>query len=53
MMFMFVVLGTHCMDILPARKNDPEWLVLQRSTEAEIISGWILKYYQDLLELSP
>ncbi|XP_050210143.1 uncharacterized protein LOC126660614 [Mercurialis annua] len=44
------VQGSHCMDLLPTRKDDPEWLVLQRNTEIEIISGWILKYYQDLLQ---
>ncbi|KAJ4837390.1 hypothetical protein Tsubulata_029287 [Turnera subulata] len=42
--------GSHCMDISVPRKDDPEWLVLQRNIEMEIISGWLLKYYQDLLE---
>ncbi|KAF5729444.1 lysosomal Pro-X carboxypeptidase [Tripterygium wilfordii] len=43
--------GSHCLDILPARKEeDPEWLVMQRNIELEIINGWILKYYEDLLK---
>ena len=44
--------GAHCMDLLPATVGDPEWVVLQRNIEIEIINGWILKYYQDLLENS-
>jgi lysosomal Pro-X carboxypeptidase len=40
------------MDILPATIGDPDWVVLQRNIEIEIINGWILKYYQDLLENS-
>ncbi|KAJ6720184.1 PROTEASE S28 PRO-X CARBOXYPEPTIDASE-RELATED [Salix viminalis] len=44
--------GAHCMDLLPATIGDPEWVVLQRNIEIEIINGWILKYYQDLLENS-
>ncbi|KAF5742580.1 lysosomal Pro-X carboxypeptidase [Tripterygium wilfordii] len=44
--------GAHCVDILPAKENDPEWLVMQRNVELEIINGWILKYYEDLLQSS-
>ncbi|KDP45057.1 hypothetical protein JCGZ_01557 [Jatropha curcas] len=44
--------GSHCMDILYATKDDPEWLVLQRNTALEIISGWILTYYQDLFGIN-
>ncbi|KAK1589051.1 hypothetical protein Q3G72_030009 [Acer saccharum] len=42
------VKGSHCLDILPAQKSDPEWLVMQRRTEVEIIEGWLTKYYNDL-----
>lgn len=41
--------GSHCLDILPSREDDPKWLVLQRNVEIEIIHGWILNYYEDLL----
>ncbi|KAJ4840467.1 hypothetical protein Tsubulata_039815 [Turnera subulata] len=40
--------GSHCMDLFPAIEYDPEWLVLQKKKEVEIVSGWLLKYYQDL-----
>ncbi|KAL6202767.1 hypothetical protein ACLB2K_026472 [Fragaria x ananassa] len=40
--------GSHCLDILPARINDPRWLVLQRNIELGIIAGWIRNYYNDL-----
>ncbi|KAL6312817.1 hypothetical protein AAG906_022545 [Vitis piasezkii] len=40
--------GSHCLDILPAKSTDPEWLVMQRKTEIEIIESWIAKYYADL-----
>ncbi|KAF5727494.1 Serine carboxypeptidase S28 family protein [Tripterygium wilfordii] len=40
--------GSHCLDILPAKETDPEWLVAQRNTEVEIIQGWLSKYYYDL-----
>lgn len=44
--------GSHCLDILRANKSsDPEWLVMQRKTEVEIIQGWISEYYADLKEL--
>ncbi|KAL9351402.1 hypothetical protein Peur_054082 [Populus x canadensis] len=48
----YTTTGAHCMDILPATIGDPDWVVLQRNIEIEIINGWILKYYQDLLENS-
>ncbi|KAK9280470.1 hypothetical protein L1049_014162 [Liquidambar formosana] len=44
----FTVRGSHCLDILPAKQSDPQWLVTQREMEIEIIEGWITKYYADL-----
>ncbi|RVX20127.1 uncharacterized protein LOC100253310 isoform X1 [Vitis vinifera] len=40
--------GSHCLDILPSQKSDPQWLVMQRKMEVEIIKGWMDKYYTDL-----
>ncbi|KAL6341939.1 hypothetical protein AAG906_038184 [Vitis piasezkii] len=40
--------GSHCLDILPAASTDPEWLVMQRKAEVEIIEGWIAQYNVDL-----
>ncbi|KAI9402051.1 hypothetical protein POPTR_001G213200v4 [Populus trichocarpa] len=40
--------GSHCLDILFAEENDPEWLVTQRKIEIKIIKEWINKYYADL-----
>ncbi|KAK7261275.1 hypothetical protein RIF29_27584 [Crotalaria pallida] len=40
--------GSHCLDILHANQNDPEWLVQQRKKEIEIIKRWITQYYDDL-----
>ncbi|KAL3718002.1 hypothetical protein ACJRO7_003181 [Eucalyptus globulus] len=40
--------GSHCLDILPATKEDPIWLVKQRNTEVEIIRKWIATYHADL-----
>ncbi|GAV88486.1 Peptidase_S28 domain-containing protein, partial [Cephalotus follicularis] len=40
--------GSHCLDIVSPRDDDPNWLVLQRNIEIEIINEWIMKYYQDL-----
>jgi len=34
---------THTLDILAANENDPEWLVIQRKKEVEIIQGWIMQ----------
>ncbi|KAK9185810.1 hypothetical protein WN943_026169 [Citrus x changshan-huyou] len=43
------VAGSHCLDILRANQDsDPDWLVMQRKAEVEIIEGWISKYYADL-----
>ncbi|TXG49395.1 hypothetical protein EZV62_025270 [Acer yangbiense] len=44
--------GSHCLDLMPANQNDPEWLVRQRqrNEEVEIIRNWILQYYQDLFQ---
>ncbi|XP_018719603.2 lysosomal Pro-X carboxypeptidase-like [Eucalyptus grandis] len=41
--------GSHCLDILAEKQTDPDWLVMQRKVEVEIIKGWIAKYYSDLL----
>ncbi|CAK9186785.1 unnamed protein product [Ilex paraguariensis] len=41
--------GSHCLDIKQLEQSDPEWLVMQRRLEAEVIEGWITKYYADLL----
>ncbi|KAJ7981089.1 Lysosomal Pro-X carboxypeptidase [Quillaja saponaria] len=43
--------GSHCLDIHFAKPSDPEWLVMQRKAEVEIIRGWISKYQADLLAL--
>ncbi|KAI3461349.1 hypothetical protein Pfo_018012 [Paulownia fortunei] len=43
--------GSHCLDILPAAKTDPEWLVMQRNIEIKIIEGWLTTYYADLQAL--
>ncbi|KAK3407877.1 hypothetical protein EUGRSUZ_J00219 [Eucalyptus grandis] len=40
--------GSHCLDIMPATKKDPKWLVNQRKTEVEIIRKWIATYHADL-----
>ncbi|KAL3718004.1 hypothetical protein ACJRO7_003183 [Eucalyptus globulus] len=40
--------GSHCLDIMPATKKDPKWLVKQRKTEVEIIRKWIATYHADL-----
>lgn len=42
--------GSHCLDILPESKSDPQWLVMQRKSEIKIIEEWIAKYENDLLE---
>ncbi|KAJ8647886.1 hypothetical protein MRB53_000909 [Persea americana] len=36
--------GAHCLDILPALPNDPDWLVSQRNMEKKIMEGWIADY---------
>ncbi|KAI6669927.1 hypothetical protein NL676_004812 [Syzygium grande] len=41
--------GSHCLDILAEKQTDPDWLVMQRKAEVNIIKGWIAKYYADLL----
>ncbi|KAF8034743.1 hypothetical protein BT93_C0910 [Corymbia citriodora subsp. variegata] len=41
--------GSHCLDLYPKTQTDPDWLVMQRKTEVEIIKGWIAKYHDDLL----
>ncbi|KAF7805660.1 lysosomal Pro-X carboxypeptidase-like [Senna tora] len=44
--------GSHCLDILEAKASDPEWLIMQRKTEVNIIKGWIDEYQADLLALN-
>ncbi|XP_028808144.1 lysosomal Pro-X carboxypeptidase-like [Neltuma alba] len=44
--------GSHCLDILEATPNDPQWLVMQRKSEVKIIKGWIAKYQADLRALN-
>ncbi|XP_057483914.1 uncharacterized protein LOC130770446 [Actinidia eriantha] len=41
--------GSHCLDILPAKQSDPQWLIMQRKREVEIMEGWINNYNADLL----
>ncbi|XP_028071371.1 lysosomal Pro-X carboxypeptidase-like isoform X2 [Camellia sinensis] len=48
----YTVNGSHCLDILPTDKSDPQWLTDQRNTEVRIIQGWIDQYYADLLSSS-
>ncbi|PIA54888.1 hypothetical protein AQUCO_00901058v1 [Aquilegia coerulea] len=36
--------GSHCLDFAYPHPTDPEWLVKQRESEVEIISGWIANY---------
>ncbi|KAF0910550.1 hypothetical protein E2562_002992 [Oryza meyeriana var. granulata] len=38
-------LGAHHIDLRPATKEDPDWLVRLRESELDIISGWLLDYY--------
>nr|DAD27633.1 TPA_asm: hypothetical protein HUJ06_029101 [Nelumbo nucifera] len=40
--------GCHCLDIVQSSPDDPNWLVMQRRREIEIISDWIKQYYADL-----
>ncbi|KAF5447603.1 hypothetical protein F2P56_033143 [Juglans regia] len=37
--------GSHCLDILPSKQSDPEWLIMQRKVEIKIIKRWITQYY--------
>ncbi|KAF8034747.1 hypothetical protein BT93_C0913 [Corymbia citriodora subsp. variegata] len=39
---------SHCLDILTQNQTDPDWLIMQRKTEVEIIEWWISQYYYDL-----
>ncbi|KAG9456821.1 hypothetical protein H6P81_001329 [Aristolochia fimbriata] len=45
--------GSHCLDILPASDDDPDWLVKQRDTEVKIIEGWIAEYNANLKKTKP
>nr|XP_023913983.1 lysosomal Pro-X carboxypeptidase-like [Quercus suber] len=40
--------GSHSLDILLSRKDDPDWLIDQRLKQAKIIKQWFDKYYEDL-----
>nr|POF08663.1 lysosomal pro-x carboxypeptidase [Quercus suber] len=40
--------GSHCLDIVPARSDDPEWLINQRKKQVKIMKQWFHKYYVDL-----
>merc|ERR1712226_1442393 len=40
--------GSHCLDIVPARSGDPEWLINQRKKQVKIMKQWFHKYYVDL-----
>ncbi|CAH2072127.1 unnamed protein product [Thlaspi arvense] len=44
--------GTHCQDISLKSKEDPEWLVMQRKREIQIIESWISTYQKDLRDLN-
>ncbi|OWM68950.1 hypothetical protein CDL15_Pgr025137 [Punica granatum] len=44
----YSVNGSHCMDLLPSQKGDPDWLVNQRKTKVRIIRRWIDQYYAEL-----
>ncbi|XP_020186718.1 uncharacterized protein [Aegilops tauschii subsp. strangulata] len=39
-------LGAHHIDLRPATKEDPDWLVSLRESELEIISGWLSDHYR-------
>lgn len=41
-------LGAHHIDLRPATKEDPDWLVGLRESELEIISGWLSDYYGEI-----
>lgn len=44
-----IFLGSHCQDINVLKsREDPEWLVIQRKKENEIIESWISTYKRDL-----
>ncbi|GAY67005.1 hypothetical protein CUMW_253280, partial [Citrus unshiu] len=42
--------SSHCLDIQPATEDDPEWLVMQRKIEMDMVHDWFLKYSADLLQ---
>ncbi|KFK27606.1 hypothetical protein AALP_AA8G405500 [Arabis alpina] len=44
--------GSHCQDIVLKSKEDPEWLVMQREKEIDIIESWITSYKRDLRDLN-
>ena len=50
--FLFPISGSHCLDLLKSDESDPEWLVAMRIQEVAIIKGWIVQYYDDLVQAS-
>ncbi|KAK3010890.1 hypothetical protein RJ639_011615 [Escallonia herrerae] len=40
--------GAHHVDFRAATKEDPEWLIMQRRQEVEVIQKWINEYYLDI-----
>lgn len=42
----FCSAGAHHIDLRPATKEDPDWLVGLRESELEIISGWLSDHYR-------
>ncbi|KAH9700241.1 prolylcarboxypeptidase-like protein [Citrus sinensis] len=42
------VVAIHTANGRANQDSDPDWLVIQRKAEVEIIEGWISKYYADL-----
>ncbi|GMY23091.1 lysosomal Pro-X carboxypeptidase-like [Fagus crenata] len=44
--------GSHCLDILPALKDDPKWLTSQRIQQVKIMKRWFHEYYKDLHKLA-
>ncbi|XP_075500205.1 uncharacterized protein LOC142538794 isoform X1 [Primulina tabacum] len=40
--------GSHCLDIHPSANTDPDWLIMQRNIEVNVIQGWIQKYHKDI-----
>ncbi|CAA7027727.1 unnamed protein product [Microthlaspi erraticum] len=44
--------GSHCQDIVFKSREDPDWLVIQRKKEIEIIKSWISTYKRDMRDLN-
>ncbi|XP_071713122.1 uncharacterized protein [Rutidosis leptorrhynchoides] len=39
--------GAHHLDLRAATNEDPDWLIMQRKQEVEIMQKWIDEYYED------